>query len=136
MSGRNCCLVFAFSMLLFKKEENLVLLVGISLMNLMRLTCVLVSVNCKCFSINMRYISLITVQSTKCDISTFLYRRFHLMPYVISLDNVTMVGVSLMTGTGVHWCVFSTSITVPASSPPRATSSLAVEYTMPQMLLM
>lgn len=63
MSGRNCCLVFASFMLLFKKGENLVHLVGIFLMNLMRPICVSVSVNYKYFSTSMRYINLMVMSS-------------------------------------------------------------------------
>lgn len=56
------------------------------------------------------------------------------MPYVTSLANVIMVGVSLMTGTDAHWCVSSTNTTAPTSSPRHATSSLAVGYTTPRMM--
>ena len=53
-SGRNCCLVFAFFMLLFKKGESLVPSAGTFPMNLMKQICVSVSVNYKCFSMNTR----------------------------------------------------------------------------------
>ena len=57
-------------------------------------------------------------------------RKFHLMHYVTLLASVTMVAVSLMTGTDVHWCVSLTNIIVQTSSPPHATNFLVVAYIM------
>ena len=68
--------------------------------------------------------------------SSLVYRKFHLMPYVTSLASVTMVVVSLMIGTGVRCCVYSTSTTAQTLSPPHATSSLVAAYTTPQMMEM
>ena len=60
------------------------------------------------------------------------------MQYVISLANVTMVAVLLMSGVDACWCVYIslTNTTVPESSPLRATSSPAVVYIMLQMMEM
>ena len=64
-----------------------------------------------------------------------LYRRFHLMHYVTSLVNATMVDVWPMTGIVVHLFVSWISTTAQRSSLLHDTNSLAVVYTIHLMMV-